>query len=93
MTMFSTHRVTRSLLGLLTALALFATSCGGSSADTAASVEQDATADASASLETEAEAAPAGPASTIVASTVSGGQIDFGSLAGQDVVLWYWAPW
>ena len=28
-----------------------------------------------------------------VATTVTGGQIDFGSFEGQDVVLWFWAPW
>lgn len=27
------------------------------------------------------------------ASTVSGGQLDFGSLEGQDALLWFWAPW
>lgn len=26
-------------------------------------------------------------------STISGSQIDLGSLQGQDVVLWFWAPW
>jgi len=29
----------------------------------------------------------------LIADTVSGGQINFGSLEGQDVVLWFWAPW
>ena len=27
------------------------------------------------------------------ATTASGGQIDFTSLEGNDVVLWFWAPW
>ena len=26
-------------------------------------------------------------------ATVGGGQIDLGSLQGQDVILWFWAPW
>lgn len=26
-------------------------------------------------------------------ATISGGQIDLGSLEGQDAVLWFWAPW
>ncbi len=25
--------------------------------------------------------------------TMDGGQLEFGSLEGQDVVLWFWAPW
>lgn len=36
-------------------------------------------------------AVPAYP--DVVVSTVAGGQIDFGSLEGQDIVLWFWAPW
>lgn len=27
------------------------------------------------------------------ANTASGGQIDMTSLEGNDVVLWFWAPW
>ena len=27
------------------------------------------------------------------AATASGGQINFNSLEGSDVVLWFWAPW
>ena len=38
-----------------------------------------------------ATAVPAYP--DVVVSTVAGGQIDFGSLEGQDTVLWFWAPW
>jgi len=26
-------------------------------------------------------------------TTVSGAQLDFGDLEGQDTVLWFWAPW
>ena len=25
--------------------------------------------------------------------TADGGQLDFNSLRGQDVMLWFWAPW
>jgi len=35
--------------------------------------------------------APSFPTITLTDST--GGQIDFGSLQGQDTVLWFWAPW
>lgn len=84
-------RVARPLVCVLAALALFATSCGGSSAvdtATAPAVEAPATDTAPA----EADPAPAAEAS-LIADTVNGGQIDFGALAGQDVVLWFWAPW
>ena len=38
--------------------------------------------------------ATAGPGlPTLVADTVGGAQIDTNSLEGQDVVVWFWAPW
>ncbi len=40
-----------------------------------------------------AESAPAGPAIEGTFPTVAGGQLDLGALAGQDTVLWFWAPW
>ncbi len=30
---------------------------------------------------------------TAVLPTVSGSQVDFGAIGGQDTVLWFWAPW
>ena len=30
---------------------------------------------------------------TFVADQVGGGQLDANDLAGQDVILWFWAPW
>jgi len=39
------------------------------------------------------ESAPAGPALEGTFPTVTGGQLDLGALAGQDTVLWFWAPW
>lgn len=33
------------------------------------------------------------PRTFFVADTVGGGQIDLGDLQGQDIVLWFWAPW
>ena len=73
-------KLVRVAYGLLGACALVMTSCGGGSADTAVEASP-----------LMAEPTPAG--SSLVASTVGGGQIDFGSFEGQDVVLWFWAPW
>jgi len=39
------------------------------------------------------ESALAAPVIEGVFDTVSGTQIDLGSLEGQDTVLWFWAPW
>lgn len=87
-------RLRRNLLAIVGALALLATACGGSDA----AVEAANTADAEAPAPAAAEEAPAAeadsaPAISLTASTISGGQIDFASLEGQDVVLWFWAPW
>jgi len=85
----------RSLLVALAAVALVATSCGGGSADTAADaaapapVEQPAEQPAEQAVQSEEDTAEG----SFVATTVRGAQIDFGSLEGQDVVLWFWAPW
>lgn len=87
-------RIRRSLLATLAALALIATACGGSDAAVATQADNDAASSSSSGAADTAEAeSPAEPANSLVASTIDGGQIDFGSLEGQDVVLWFWAPW
>ena len=86
----------RSLLAALAAIALVATSCGGGPADTAADVAVDVAESAPAPADQADQAAPIEEATaepSRVATTVTGGQIDFGSFEGQDVVLWFWAPW
>jgi len=81
----ATQPTRRLLVALFGALALLAAACGGSSGTT----------DVSSSTDGSAGAADAGISAegSLVASTVTGGQIDFASLEGQDVVLWFWAPW
>jgi len=66
---------------LVTALSLMLAACGGGSSTTDVS-DQPAS-----------ESAPARPVIEGVFDTVSGTQIDLGSLEGQDTVLWFWAPW
>jgi hypothetical protein len=78
-----------TLVGLFVALALFATSCGGGSTETTAEVVAESTSAPTSDAAEDTEPAEA----SVVATTVDGGQIDFGSLQGQDVVLWFWAPW
>ena len=60
------------------AFGLFLTACGGGETTT-----ESAGAAESESAETFAE----------VIDTLSGSQLDLGSLEGQDTVLWFWAPW
>lgn len=42
---------------------------------------------------TEVAAGESASVYDLSAATVSGSQLDFGTLEGQDTVLWFWAPW
>ncbi len=68
---------------------LLATACGstGTETEAAAPAEAGETAESSAS-----EAAGANPLSGEF-GTVSGETVDLATYQGQDVVLWFWAPW
>ena len=86
-------RISRSRIRLTSIAAgalLVLSACGGgaTTADEAATPAPAATADAVGD-------APAAPASLLVDqfTTVSGETIDLANFQGQDVVLWYWAPW
>ncbi|MEM9650607.1 MAG: hypothetical protein AAGA65_00835 [Actinomycetota bacterium] len=73
-------RSRRRLAALVTTLALAVSACGGS--DTAGTT-----------VGASGESAAPSPLNGEF-TTFSGGQtFDLGSLEGQDVVLWFWAPW
>ncbi len=69
-------------------MALVATACGAP-AETTAAAEPSADSPAT---EEVAETGGAG-LPQLVSDTVRGAQIDTNDLAGQDVVVWFWAPW
>jgi hypothetical protein len=77
-------RASISVITAIAAFALIASACGGASETESA-----------ASVPDTASAAPEQPADLEVVSvpTAGGGQLDFNSLRGQDVLLWFWAPW
>jgi hypothetical protein len=67
--------------------------CSGAETPTdTAAPEAEAAAPATDSTAPEASAAEEAAGGRVF-DTVSGSQIDFGSLEGQDTVLWFWAPW
>ena len=73
------------LATFVAALALIGASCGGD--DTAIEVP---------AADADRAATSVGARSwphTFVAGMIGGGQLDDADLAGQDVVLWFWAPW
>lgn len=79
----------RLFAGLVT-LALIAASCGASGS----SSEIETSADISAAeVSAQESAAVEGPAAPILVELADGGQLDWNSLAGKDVMLWFWAPW
>lgn len=86
------------LAASLLAVALAAAACGGSGDEdvSAAPAAETTTTTAGTSLSTEA-GAPAGPAVPeqldFVAPDVRGGQVVGADFAGQDLVIWFWAPW
>ncbi len=98
--MAATQRATSRAGLLAAALVLVATGCSaagdedaneGASADGAAAVSADSTAPTDGS-EAQSDTATPSPLS-FSAQTVSGGTFDASELAGEPVVLWFWAPW
>ncbi len=79
----------RRLAGIF-AIALLASACG--SGETTAA---DGTPEVTEATEPTSRPAPTDPAPVIDVSltTVAGGQLEWSSLAGTDVMLWFWAPW
>jgi ABC-type glycerol-3-phosphate transport system substrate-binding protein len=73
-----------SLAATLGAVALIAAACGGSGDPSAAS---------SATTDEAATSVQRTTAEAVLMPTASGGELDFNSLRGQDVLLWFWAPW
>lgn len=85
------------VLALLLTIAAACGSAGGESSDGAVDVDATATSTAAAtSAESQTadqpEQARTSQPEALVA-TAGGGQLDWNSLQGLDVVLWFWAPW
>ncbi len=67
-------------------VSLLAAACGGSDADTSAEAGADAGDAMNAPMVDDAMFSGE-------ATTVTGETFELGDLAGQDLVLWFWAPW
>ena len=74
----------RFLAALSAAGVLSVAACGGSAGSDSVSSPTNSEA-----VTTEASSA----IEPVMVPTASGGQLDFNSLRGQDVLLWFWAPW
>lgn len=72
-------------MALLMALALGAAACGSSDGDTAAAAAPVA--------ESETPAAQEPSILELSAPAADGSTINLSDYAGQDLMLWFWAPW
>ena len=85
-----THKWRTFIVAVL--FGLVAAACGGAATDTASEIEVPAEAEQTAEAEQPVET---GPPSIFDGNFVdlNGESIDLASFEGQDVVLWFWAPW
>lgn len=95
---FPPTKASLKAFSLLLSAALLAGACGSDPQTAEPSTDAPVATDApdGSAAPTEESSAPAEEAqsgSTEVLATISGGQIDFGALEGQDALLWFWAPW
>lgn len=72
-------RIRRIAAPAVVLFTLLLTACGASTGEPSAGADQPA-------VETTSPL-------TGSFETITGGQIELSSLEGQDVVLWFWAPW
>jgi hypothetical protein len=84
----------RTLAVAITAV-LTLVGCGGGSdtQDQAGSAANTEAAGSNTGSDTGSASSGAEQAPSLVVDKIGGGQIDIADLLGQDVVLWFWAPW
>lgn len=80
------------ILSLLLALLLLVAGCAGDGGD-AGTVATDAAGSADSDPQGDADAAAVPEALRFTATTVDGGTFEGADYAGQDLMLWFWAPW
>ncbi len=76
-------RIARSLIVMFVA-ASAVSACGSSSSSNS---------EASTPIAQDSTSEPATAVEAAFVPLASGAQLDFNSLRGQDVLLWFWAPW
>ena len=83
------RQLSKLLAGLAT-VSLIAASCGASGSPSGI---ETGSATSGAEVPVQTSSAVEGPAAPILVGLADGGQLDWNSLAGKDVMLWFWAPW
>ena len=87
--------ITAALLGA----ALFVSACGDGTDDEATPAQPDPTTTTTTTTEGPSPSTEAGDSVAVAwphdwtEERVGGGQFDAGDYEGQDLVLWFWAPW
>ena len=70
---------------------LFASACGTAATDANEAADSGASASESDSGTEQSTGGPGLP--QLIGDTVAGARFDTSELAGQDVAVWFWAPW
>ena len=84
------------VLAVAAGVAMVAAACGGAAETPTESAAESATTTSDAGSEsTTAQTTPPVQPTGLVGefSTIGGATFDLGDLEGEDVVLWFWAPW
>jgi hypothetical protein len=79
-------------MSVIAAAVLGVSACGGSG-DTNSAPNSDVGASASPGVSTVQPTVQPADLEAVFVPTATGDQLDFNSLRGQDVLLWFWAPW
>lgn len=79
-------RIRRRLAAALLSVAVLGAACGSNDTETTEAAGESASGDSA------SDGAAAWP-HDFTAELIGGGTIDAGDYEGQDLVLWFWAPW
>ena len=87
------HRSSRRAMAGAAAAAIVLAACGGGDGDTTDVPAADRTATSVAPASDPADSSAALPEAFATATPLDGGTFDAEALVGNDLVVWFWAPW
>ncbi len=87
------HRPSRRAMAGAAAAAIVLAACGGGDGDTTDVPAADRTATSVAPVSDADNSSAALPEAFATATPLDGGTFDAEALAGNDLVVWFWAPW
>jgi hypothetical protein len=88
---FPAVSVRRRTAAIVAAVGLVLSACGSSSDDATVAETAAPTSPSTSTADGAVDAPP--DVEAVMVPTADGSELDFNSLRGQDVMLWFWAPW